>query len=92
MSYIVDARVFAAKGGVVDWVDVSRRQQKAEASEAIAARRALLSTTSIQLRWGFDPALGYPIEPVIVWAKPPGVADREIPFGDTPFGILLSEP
>ncbi len=92
MSYIVDARVFAAKGGVVDWVDVSRRQQKAEASEAIAARRALLSTTSIQLRWGFDPALGYPIEPFIVWAKPPGVADREIPFGDTPFGILLSEP
>ncbi|GAA1996088.1 hypothetical protein [Microbacterium pumilum] len=92
MSYLVDPQVFAAKGGIIDWTAVSRQHLKADPAASIAERRKLAGAGSIQLRWGFDPALGYPIEPFVVWAKAPGKSDRKVGFSRTPFGIVLSEP
>ena len=50
MSFVVDPQVFDAKGGLIDWVSVSRLRQKAQRPEEIAAKRELSGTWSIQLR------------------------------------------
>ena len=92
MSHVVDPQVFDAKGGLIDWTTVARSRQKADRAEDIAKERGLEGTWSIQLRWGFDPALGYPIAPFVVWAKRPGEAEVEVRFVRTPFGIMLHQP
>ena len=92
MSYVVDPQVFDAKGGLIDWAAVSRLHQKVAGADEIAEKRGLEATWSIQLRWGFHPALGYPIAPFIVWAKPPGQAEARVRHVRTPFGVILDEP
>ena len=92
MSYVVDPQVFDAKGGLIDWTAVSRLHQKAAPPEEVAGERGLEGTWSIQLRWGFHPALGYPIEPFIVWAKAPGEAEVSVGHLRTPFGVILLRP
>jgi hypothetical protein len=92
MSFIVDPQVFDAKGGLINWLTVSRRHQKAARPAEIARERGLEGIWSIQLRWGFDPALGYPIEPFVVWSKPAGQAKVPVGFVRTPFGVILNQP
>jgi hypothetical protein len=92
MSFIVDPQVFDAKGGLINWLTVSRQHQKAARAEEIAKERGLDGIGSIQLRWGFDPALGYPVEPFVVWSKPAGQAKVPVGFVRTPFGFILNQP
>ncbi|MEO5653407.1 MAG: hypothetical protein ABIN79_04430 [Marmoricola sp.] len=67
----VDPHMFMGVGALIDWAAVAKTQVlgKAESPDAVAERRKLSSTTSVQLRWAFKASMGYPRTPFTVWVR-----------------------
>ena len=89
MSRIVDPQRFRAKGGLIDWQLYGRQHQANEPAEKIAERRRLGGPRVVQLRWVFDPALGYPITPFTVWVRSPKPIQQKVAFTDSGLGLVL---
>ena len=58
-------------GALVDWAAVAKTQVSGRAEDpgAVAERRQLSSTASVQLRWAFKASMGYPRTPFTVWVR-----------------------
>ncbi|WP_157968530.1 hypothetical protein [Streptomyces geranii] len=86
MARRVDPHAFMVIGAVTDWAAIGAAQAQQVAAEELAKQRGLQSPRVLQLRWFFDPALGYPRTPFTIWArvrKGGGTAPAAISF--TPF-------
>jgi hypothetical protein len=69
MARRVDAHTFMLIGCVTDWDAIGKTQAQQVAAAELAKQRGLQSPRVLQLRWFFDPALGYPRTPFTVWAR-----------------------
>ena len=69
MARRVDPHTFMLIGCVTDWAALGAAQSQPEPADELASKRELPSARVLQLRWFFDPALGYPITPFTVWAR-----------------------
>jgi hypothetical protein len=65
----VDPQTFMLLGCVTDWAALGAAQQQPGHPLELARERGLDSPRMLQLRWFFDPALGYPRTPFTVWAR-----------------------
>ena len=86
-------------GCVTDWRVVGAAQAHQVAADELARKRGLRSPRVLQVRWFFDPVLGYPRTPFTVWArnrKTAGVGPKAIGFTTFQFGgapaLLLDGP
>ena len=69
MARRVDPHTFMLMGCVTDWEALGAAQQQPGHPLELARERGLESPRVLQLRWFFDPALGYPRTPFTVWAR-----------------------
>jgi hypothetical protein len=69
MARRVDAHTFMLIGCVTDWDALGKTQAQQVTAAELAKQRGLQSPRVLQLRWFFDPALGYPRTPFTVWAR-----------------------
>ncbi|TVZ05052.1 hypothetical protein EAS64_10550 [Trebonia kvetii] len=95
----VDPRRFMLIGCVTDWQAVSAAQAQQVPAGELARKRGLPSPRVLQLRWFFDPVLGYPKTPFTVWTrnrKAAGVGPSKIGFRTFQFrgapALLLDGP
>jgi hypothetical protein len=69
MARRVDPHTFMLVGCVIDWAEIGKTQQQPIPIDELLKERGVDSGRTLQLRWFFDPALGYPRTPFTVWAR-----------------------
>jgi hypothetical protein len=69
MARRVDPHAFMLMGCVTDWAALGAAQQQPVPAGELAKQRRLETPRMLQLRWCFDPALGYPRTPFTVWVR-----------------------
>jgi len=90
MARRVDPHTFMLIGCVTDWAALGAAQQQRDPADELAKKRQLQSPRVLQLRWFFDPVLGYPSTPFTVWARqrkqaavgPTAITATEFRFGN----------
>ncbi len=86
MARRVDAHTFMLLGCVTDWGAIGAAQGQKIAADELSRKRGLQSPRMLQLRWFFDPVLGYPRTPFTVWARIRNAASAApAPIAFTPF-------
>jgi len=96
MARRVDPHAFMVMGSVTDWAAIGAAQAQPVAADELAKQRGLQSPRVLQLRWFFDPALGYPRTPFTVWARvrkaattaPAAISFTPFLFGSAPALLL----
>jgi hypothetical protein len=96
MARRVDPHTFMLIGCVTDWDAIAKAQAQHVAAAELAKQRGLQSPRVLQLRWFFDPALGYPRTPFTVWARvrkaatagPSPIGFTQFLFGSAPTLLL----
>jgi hypothetical protein len=88
MARRVDPHTFMLIGCVTDWPALGAAQKQPEPADELAKKRGLESPRVLQLRWFFDPVLGYPSGPFTVWARPRrGTEIKPTPITATEFSF-----
>jgi len=96
MARRVDPHTFMLIGCITDWDTIGKVQAQQVAAAELAKQRGLQSARVLQLRWFFDPALGYPRTPFTVWARvrkaaataPAPITFTQFQFGSAPALLL----
>lgn len=65
----VDPQTFMLIGCVTDWQAVGAAAAQPVPADELTRKRGLRSPRVLQLRWFFDPVLGYPKTPFTVWTR-----------------------